>query len=61
MPSKLPQIGVRVAPALFERLREVAAKDGRSLSNFVAQHLQAHFGTAPRKKRPLPADRDLTR
>ena len=44
MPSKLPQIGVRVAPALFERLREVAAKDGRSLSNFVAQHLQAHFG-----------------
>ena len=50
MAVKMPMIGLRVSPQLHARLRALAVKDGRSLANFVAVHLQAQFGPAPRKK-----------
>lgn len=51
MTSALPMIGVRLDPQVYERVRQAAQEDGRSLSNYVAQILaRAHPPTGV----PLP-------
>lgn len=40
MPSLNPSIAVRLDPQMFEKIRELAERDGRSMSNFVEFHLR---------------------
>lgn len=37
MPSKIPQLGVRLDPALVNKLRFVAANSGRSMAKEIEQ------------------------
>ena len=43
MTTKDKQIWVRVTPELKEWLAEQAKRDGRSLSNFIANHFEQHM------------------
>ena len=44
MPSKNPSIAVRLPPAMYRQVRERAAAEHRSLSNFVEHALRRLFG-----------------
>jgi hypothetical protein len=54
MATDLPGFTVYVTPKLFATLRTLSAKEGRSLSNFVAVHLHGQFGSGdvPLRKKP---------
>lgn len=47
MPSKNPVIALRLEPALYARVEAISAQQGRSLSNFVAQHLRLALASTP--------------
>jgi Arc/MetJ-type ribon-helix-helix transcriptional regulator len=40
MPSLNPTIAVRLDPQMFEKIKQLAERDGRSMSNFVEFHLR---------------------
>jgi hypothetical protein len=40
MTSKNPVIAVRLDPSTFEKMRQLAERDGRSLANFAEFHLR---------------------
>jgi Arc/MetJ-type ribon-helix-helix transcriptional regulator len=40
MPSTNPSIAVRVPPEMFQKIRELAQRDGRSMSNFIEFQLR---------------------
>jgi hypothetical protein len=54
MPSKNPVIAVRLDPALYSAVEAMAAQQGRSLSNFVAQQLRTAVVVAPARVVSVP-------
>jgi hypothetical protein len=63
MPSTNPSIFVRLSRAMYERVVELAAADGRSLSNFVEHNLKRFVGPdlQPARKRVPVKRRASTR
>lgn len=49
--SRQETIGIRVRPDLKEKLQELAAADGRTLSNYIEIVLTQHVEAQPKKRR----------
>lgn len=50
MPRNLAMLSVYLSHELLERLRQLAAIEARSTSNFVVHYLDAKFAPKPRKR-----------
>ena len=47
MPSQKPLIALRLEQPLYDRVVAVAMSQGRTPTNFIAQHLRTSLGMAP--------------
>jgi hypothetical protein len=58
--TKMAIVSVYMPHAVQERLKSLAAAQGRSMSNFITHHLAQRFGPPTRKRRAPLKDQSQT-